>query len=356
MAKEMIPRERILTALKRKTPDKCPKHVYFTPSTLKLFKEKTGKDSPEDYFDMETRLIGFEETKKKQDFSKYLPEVPAEFIDEWGVGHIPGSMPIYSKSAHPMGSFKTIDEINSYPFPDIMASYRHANLEEKVNSLKNKGLAVAGTVTPQGGAFFECAWELRGLDKLLMDFMLNPEFAETLLDRITAISITMAERYAQAGVDIILTGDDVGSQKGMLMNPETWRRFLKTRLSKIIRAATRVNRKIHIFFHSDGKIDPIIPDLIDIGVTILNPVQPECMDSVELKRKYGKYLSFWGTIGTQSTMPFGSPEEVKRMVRERIETVGKGGGLVIAPSQMLEPDVPWENITAFFEAVEEYRY
>lgn len=148
----------------------------------------------------------------------------------------------------------------------------------------------------------------------------------------------------------------MGSQKGMIMNPEVFRKFLKPRLSKVIKSARRVKPKIHVFYHSDGKIDPIIPDLIEIGVTVLNPVQPGCMDPVELKRKYGEYLAFWGTVSTQTTMPFASPEEVKRVVRERIETVGKGGGLVIAPDQSLESDVPWENIVAFFEVVEEYKY
>ena len=106
--------------------------------------------------------------------------------------------------------------------------------------------------------------------------------------------------------------------------------------------------------HSDGVIDPIIPELIEIGVDILNPVQPECMDPVQLKREYGNELAFWGTIGTQTTMPFGTPEEVKAVVKERIETVGQGGGLLLAPTHVIEPDVPWENVVAFFEAVEEY--
>jgi len=354
----MIPRERIITSLDLETPDKVPKHAFFTHSTLKLFKKKTGKDSPEDYFNMEARIIKFEETKNKLDFSKYLPDLPEKAtINEWGVAYIPGSMPNYVKPVHPMKCFKTIDEINSYPFPDIMADYRHSNLETKVNSLKTNGLAAVGYVSgAMSGAFFDAACELRGYDKLLMDFYLNPEFAETLLDRIVDVSVAQAERFAQAGVDIIRTGDDVGMQKGMIMSPDMWRKFLKPRLSKIIKSVKRVNTKIHFFYHSDGKIDPIIPDLIEIGVTVLNPVQPECMDPVELKTKYGKHLAFWGTIGTQTTMPFGTPEEVRRIVRERIDTVGKGGGLVIAPTQRLEPDVSWENIVAFFEAVEEYRY
>ncbi|GAH20261.1 unnamed protein product, partial [marine sediment metagenome] len=106
--------------------------------------------------------------------------------------------------------------------------------------------------------------------------------------------------------------------------------------------------------HSDGNIEEIIPELIEIGVDVLNPVQPEAMDPVKLKKTYGNDLSFWGTMGGQTTIPFGTPEQVKQEVRERVETVGRGGGLLIAPGHMLQPEVPWENIVAFFEAVEEY--
>lgn len=103
-----------------------------------------------------------------------------------------------------------------------------------------------------------------------------------------------------------------------------------------------------------GDIREIIPDLIEIGVEILNPIQPECMDPAELKRKYGFCLSFWGTIGIQTTLPFGTPDDVRREVKQRIETVGRGGGLLIAPTHVIEPEVPWENIIAFVEAVKEY--
>ena len=99
----------------------------------------------------------------------------------------------------------------------------------------------------------------------------------------------------------------------------------------------------------------MIADLVDIGVNVLNPVQPECMDPAKIKREYGKHLSFWGTVGTQTTMPFGSPEEVKQIVRERIRTVGRGGGLIVAPTHLVEPEVPWENLLALVEAVDDNR-
>lgn len=109
-------------------------------------------------------------------------------------------------------------------------------------------------------------------------------------------------------------------------------------------------------YHTDGFVEPFIPELIEIGIDVLNPVQPECMDPVEIKRKYGNQMAFSGTIGTQTTLPFDTPDNIREVVKERIQTVGTGGGLVLAPSHMVEPDVPWKNIIAFFEAADEYGY
>jgi len=153
---------------------------------------------------------------------------------------------------------------------------------------------------------------------------------------------------------VLRLGDDIGMQSGMIMSADTWRHWLKPRLAQIIRAAKEVKPDIHIFYHSDGDCRAVIRDLIEIGVTVLNPVQPECMDPAEIKAAFGDQLAFWGTIGTQTTMPFGTPEQVRATVRERIMTVGKGGGLLIAPTHILEPEVPWDNIIAFVEAVNEY--
>ena len=140
----------------------------------------------------------------------------------------------------------------------------------------------------------------------------------------------------------------------MIMSPDMWRKWIKPRFAEAIRIAKELKPDVLIFYHSDGHIEPVIPDLIEIGIDILNPVQPECMDPEKLKINYGDRLSFWGTVGTQITMPFGTPEEVKEVVRNRIETVGKRGGLLIAPTHMLEPEVPWENVIAFVEAVREF--
>jgi uroporphyrinogen decarboxylase len=125
-------------------------------------------------------------------------------------------------------------------------------------------------------------------------------------------------------------------------------------MAKIIQKAKEIKPDILIFYHGDGDLQVIIPDLIEIGVDVLNPIQPECMDAIALKKQYGDKLSFWGTIGTQTTMPFGKPTDVVSLVEQMIASVGKGGGLVLSPTHTIEPDVPWENIEAFVSAVKKY--
>jgi uroporphyrinogen decarboxylase len=353
----MTPRERLLTALDRREPDRLPKNVSFTEPVLRAFRERTGSDDYATYFGLEARLINFAPTRVPYDFSAYLPDLPeGAVVTEWGIGELRRPDTHYYRYAAPMRSLTTIDEILAYPYPDVAAGYRHAGLEAQVADLHARDLAVGGAVTPGDGAFFECAWLLRGLDLLLEDLALRPALAEALLDAVVAQSAFMARRYAEAGVDFIFTGDDVGTERGMLMSPDMWRRFLKLRLARVIAAARAVNPTIPVFYHSDGNCEPIIPELIEIGVTALNPVQPECMDPAKLKRQFGDRLAFWGSVGTQTTMPFGTPDEVRALVRERFATVGMGGGFVIAPTQVIEPDVPWENVLAFFEAVNECRY
>jgi uroporphyrinogen decarboxylase len=235
--------------------------------------------------------------------------------------------------------------------PDVEAEYRFADLGPQIARFHTQGLAVIGFLEM---TIFEVAWYMRSMELLLVDFADNPQFAETLLDRITAKREVQAARYAELGVDLICLGDDVGTQQGMLMSPPMWRRWLKPRLARVIAAAKRVRPDVLINYHSDGNMEAVIPELIEIGVDILNPVQPECLDPAKLKRRYGDRLAFWGTIGIQHTLPFGTAEEVREEVRTRIETVAGGGGLLIGPTHIVEPEVPLENIVAMVEAVKEY--
>jgi uroporphyrinogen decarboxylase len=173
-----------------------------------------------------------------------------------------------------------------------------------------------------------------------------------LLERTAEFQRLVAERLARAGVDIVLVGDDVAGQHGLLMRLETWREFLKPRLAATVRAVKQASARTFVCYHSDGNVEPVIPDLIEIGIDILNPVQPECLDPAGIKRRFGDRLSFWGTVSVQRTMPFGQPGEVAEEVRARVREVGCGGGLILSPAHVLGPETPWENVVAFFIAAD----
>ncbi len=133
-----------------------------------------------------------------------------------------------------------------------------------------------------------------------------------------------ARAAAKAGADMICFGDDIGMQQQMMIAPDLWRKWFKPPFAKAIADVKAIHPEALVFFHSDGYIEPVIPDLIEIGVDVLNPVQPECMDPEKIKKEYGKDLSFWGTVGVQSTMPFGTPKDIRELVKRRIERRGQG--------------------------------
>ncbi|GIV14691.1 MAG: hypothetical protein KatS3mg022_0126 [Armatimonadota bacterium] len=346
----MTPRERVLRAVRREVPDKVPKEMGFTPAAYDRFVKETGHTDPAEYFSMEIRYVGFRPPRELPDFSKYLQKLPpgSRISSEYGTAHIPGTFYHFTRYVFPLEHATTIRELEEYPWPDFTPPYRHEHLEAEVQAWHSKGYFVTGFA----GHIFETAWQIIGFERIFRDFIENPEFVEWVLEKITQDNCFKARRLAEAGVDMVQFGDDVGMQDRLMMRPEVWRRFLKPRLAREIAAARAVRPNIPIWYHSDGNIADIIEDLIEVGVTVLNPVQPECLNMDWVKREFGDRLAFWGTIGTQTVMPFGKPEDVKQAVKEMIDRFAPG--LVIAPTHVIEPDVPWENILAFFEAVEEY--
>jgi uroporphyrinogen decarboxylase len=375
-------RQRVITAMRREVPDRVPKYADFSPGLYDTFVRETGvappprspwsvwsarpivvyqgeigASDPAEYFDYDVRIVEFGETERSHDFSRYLPAgLPPERtrVDEWGIAWVRGSEHHFETMVHPLANAVSAADIEAYPWPDVTADYRREVAQQRIEAVQAREIAALGWPPFIGGTFFELAWRLRGLDNFLVDLVTNQEFAACLLDTIGALSIDNCCFLARCGVDVLLTGDDVGMQDRMLISPAMWRKWLKPRYAELFARVKAANADTLIFYHSDGYIEPIIPELIEIGVEILNPVQPECMDPAAIKRQYGHKLAFWGTVGTQTTFPQGTPAQVRALVKERIETVGAGGGLLLAPSHKLEPDVPWENVVAFFEAIDEY--
>jgi uroporphyrinogen decarboxylase len=248
---------------------------------------------------------------------------------------------------HPMETFDSVEQIDAWPWPVLEAS-RFAGSAEGVAETHRRGYAAAGWMAC---TIWETAWYLRGMENLMMDMAGGDPKAEALLDRITAISGRRAELMAASGIDVLGLGDDIGMQQGMLMAPEFWMEWLQPRLKQVIaRARAAAPGPLLILYHTCGFAEPAIPGLIDAGIDILNPVQPECMDFARIHGLYGDRLSFHGAIGTQTTLPFGTPGDVRDAVRRNLDTAGPQGGYMPAPTHMVEPEVPWENMEAFIDA------
>jgi uroporphyrinogen decarboxylase len=353
----MTSRERVLAALEHLATDRVPRLLYeeaigYTPPVEEVLREKCAPMTPREYFDMDiTRAAPAASILPRDRFAEWLGPGAQEAlaggqVDEWGVWWRPGGFHHFAQIQSPLRGVEDFQRFRDYPWPDLDQPYRFRNTRAQVAALHAQGLAVAA----QAGSVFERSWYIRGLEDLLMDLLTAPERARYLFERTAACQRVVAEQFARAGVDIIITGDDVAGQQSLLLRPATWREFLKPHLAATVRAVKQANPAAFVFYHSDGNIEALIPDLIEVGIEILNPVQPECMDAAALKRRYGDRLSFWGTVSVQQTMPFGTPADVRAEVRRRIREVGRGGGLILAPAHVLGPEVPWENIVAFFDA------
>ena len=345
------PRENILKVLRRSGMDKVPVDFVLCESQIEELERRTGHRDYESYFGLSHRSF---EMNVQRNFDsgpelfkrETLPD--STVFDEYGIGHSKGSEFAFhmTRMHHPLKG-ADIHEILDYPYPTVPGGELH-NLTEKVKELRSSGLASFAFMQM---TVWEASWYLRSMEELLIDMMMFDEKATALLDRITQFAVSKARTYALAGVDILSLGDDIGTQDSILMDVGLWESWLKPRLSEVINSARAINPDILIFYHSCGYILPFIEQLIEIGVDILNPVQPECMSFEQVHKQYGERLSFWGTLGTQELLPFGTKEEVLQTTLSRLQTCGDAGGLVIGPTHMVEPEVPWENLRAIIEGV-----
>jgi uroporphyrinogen decarboxylase len=265
-----------------------------------------------------------------------------DFEDDRGIRRAIGSTGEYFRFvSHPLND---ADRPDDYAFPDPDLPERYAHLDQCVQQFKDRYMIEIET-----GNIFRDAWELRGMEQFLMDTCLNPDFVTRILDIITEYKIVEVQRLIEHGVDIVELVGDVASERAMLISPHWWRAEIKPRLASVINATRRPG--IYYYFHSDGAMQAVLPDLIEIGFDIINPLQPECMDLLAIKRQYGKRFTMHSAVNSQHVMPFGTSEEVRAEVRACIRNYGADGGLILAPSNMVQPDVPLENLLAFYDEI-----
>ncbi len=330
----MTRRERVLGALSHKTTDRVPWNIELTADEERKVCNAIGIRTSEfegyagNHVDKAGYNIG----------GSYIE--PGVFRDEYGV--------VWDRT----GLDKDIGMLRglllpepdltgySFPVPDRIAieSATSRMLENGNDRFK------FGKI---GLAYFERAWSLRGMENLLMDFYLNPEFVEALFDKILDCNLAILDITLCFDIDGLYFGDDYGQQAGMIMGPALWRRFIKPGLSKMF-AKVKSAGKI-VALHSCGDISEIYGDLIDIGLDVHQTFQPEIYDIRRIKREFGADLSFWGGISTQRMLPFMTPSELLGATKEIMQVMSEGGGFIAAPTHRVPADVPVENIIALVE-------
>lgn len=265
-------------------------------------------------------------------------------FDWWGAGHDTAEEGYYI----PVNPLKDSKDLDAFPWPDPRDPHL---LDEAARGIQAHGGEYF--VAPNFGfALFERAWSLRGFEQIFIDLGRDQDFVGALLDRITAIQLVLIQRFIDLGVDGGYFGDDYGAQKNLLFSPAQWRKLVKPRLARLF--APFVERGLPVIMHSDGQIQKILPDLVEIGLTTLNPVQPEVLDHRWLIESFRDKLSFYGGLSTQTVLPYGSPAEVQAAVQKCARDLAPDKtGLLSGPSHRMMTDIPLSNVEAMVAAFRE---
>lgn len=368
----MTPRERVLAALNHEEPDRVPLDLGGINTSLMIGTHKNLQraldldDRPTETLSKTWQIAQTDEAilERLSIDLRYLfprikpqeapPERPGRtdrFVDEWGVARR-FVMHYYEMEFHPLKDAERLEAIETYPWPEPEAYIDLAGLRERARHLrKTTDYALAGYMG--GASIFEQAWYLRSYTGLLVDFMVNKEFAHALLQKILEVRKKNAVLYLQEVgeyLDVFQIGDDIATQEGPVMSPELYREMVKPYHAELF-GFIKERTPAKLYYHSCGGVAPHIDDLIDIGVDVLNPIQVAAkgMETVELKRRFGDRLAFWGAIDTQQVLPFGTVEDVRQEVRRRITDLAPGGGYILAGVHNLQSDIPPENIIAMYE-------
>lgn len=373
----MTHRERVLAALNHQEPDMVPIDLGSTRCTsihvagYQRMKKHFGVEAPDIITDRMMQPVFVDDRILKAldvDTRGIFPGTPDKtpdveidditYRDEWGVVRAkPAGSYWYDLKESVLSGEISVHDIARHPWPDPEDPGRFRGVREQALEWKRKGdyalvlnLSV-GTV--------HVSQYLRGFQDWYMDMAADQNLIGALMDAITDVTVVMARRMMEEVgdlADVIMTGDDLGTQGGPQVHPETYRKVIKPRHARFYRQVQEMCPHAKIFLHTCGSVYLLLPDLVDIGVQVLNPVQVAArdMDPVKLKKEFGERLSFWGAIDTQQVLPNGTPEDVKAEVETRIDQMGKAGGYVVCGVHNLQPDVPLENVLAMYHHTRKY--
>ena len=375
-------RERVRLALNHQEPDRIPLDLdgwatYFTegayfsmlrylgleeqPQVNEWFMVSPASEAVLTRFGVDFRRVGLRAPDGFR--AAVLPD--GSWSDEWGVrkrrvAHFSprlGREVAYAELVHSPLAQTSVEDLETYPWPDPADPGRYRGLAEEVRHL-HTSTQYALVASAVGMGLFEQAQWLRGTENFLMDLCLRPEFARRLIEKILEFQIRVLERYLDIVgpfVELVETSDDYGMQTGLLISPQLYRQALQPS-HRLLNKAIKNKTEAKIFLHSCGSISALLDDLIAAGVEVINPVQPGArgMDCRELKQRFGSKVVFHGGVDEQQVLPYGNVEDVREEVRARIAAFGPGGGYILAPAHNLQDDVPPQNVAAMFDAAREY--
>ena len=373
----MTARERVLTALDHREPDRVPIIVGASNATgmkmrpYRRLAQLIGVEASDQYLydwpelgsaaldEVTLRRLGTDVRPVTDAFPSWLRERHGSrgphdpFIDDWGGGQVELDDGTWFPGIHPFVEATTLEAIEHYPWPDMDDPSRVAHVHEAAARIRADG-EFAIMATPWLLFPLERAFALQGLDGFLTNLALEPEFAEALLRRIAELCTRLMGHFLDAlgpDVDIIKIGDDLGTEQSLLMSPAMYRRILKPIHAEYV-SFIRSRTTARVFFHTCGDVSALLDDFVEIGIDILNPVQTSTGGLADLgviKRRYGDRLSFCGAIDTKRVLPDGTPEQVRAEVRRVIGELAPGGGYLLAAVHTIMNEVPPENILAMVD-------
>lgn len=354
---ELNSRERVKIALSHKQPDRLPRGFFADSVFMNKLRGFLGVADDDEV--LESLQIDLRHVEPvfvgPQERAGGMHHIDKAVPDFWGVPRklVKNNFGVCSEIAgHPLADATTISEIEAYAWPKQEWFDTSTIGEQLANADRTESRWIN---YHRAGKLFEAAWPLRGMEQMMVDMMTAPDMAEALLKQVAEHYIQLAPRVIQAGqgrIDMVTIGDDVGTQRGMMMSPSLWQKVISPYLRKMIGVFHDLG--VRVMYHSCGSIIPIIDDLIENGVDILEPIQTgaDGMDAGALKEKFGKRLSFHGGVDEQELLPHGSVQCIRQEVERLRKTLGRDGGYILMAAHAFQPDIPCANVVAMYEAAE----
>lgn len=340
----MLSRERALTALGHEQPDRPPVFATYTPEIARALEAAYGRPG-EDLGavmgnDLVKATVGVEMSYHMKEQDQYV----CPFGIHWRTARYPTGA--YTEIERgPLEDDPDGEKLSAYRLPDPDAPAWYECVRRAIEQYGKEKMIIGSCQC----SIFELAWYLHGMEDTLCDMLADPDYANALFDKVMEFPMKAAGNMAEMGVDMVWLGDDVATQRGMMFSVELWRKYFKGRYAAVFAEIRRRRSDVWIAYHSCGNCEQILDDMVEIGLDVLNPIQPLAMDPARIKRRYGKRLTLFGGIDVQKLLPTGTPEQVRRQVAWAKQALGEGGGYILAPAHHIQADTSVENISAFYQ-------